>query len=126
MREIKFRAWDKVNKQMCYDLSTLSFSHEGYELTAGYYPEKGDYYELELLQFTGLKDKHGKHIYEGDIVRGLSKVGEVKFLETWSQWWVITNQDDSSFSLVKIPNHPEIYEVIGNIYENPNLLEDSK
>jgi len=107
---------------MCYDLSILSFSHEGYELVAGYYPENGDYYELELLQFTGLKDKTGKAIFEGDIVKdAYGYLFEINYKEGYARFNFrritgITN-GEMTWHILLFGG-----EVIGNIYENPELL----
>jgi uncharacterized phage protein (TIGR01671 family) len=80
-REIKFRAWDKIDKIMrqvtCYNLYDeyvrLDEDNSGNSIT-----RKID--DVILMQFTGLLDKNGKEIYEGDIVRDIvcNKVGEAK------------------------------------------------
>ena len=103
MREIKFRAWDKIQKKMIPEWFSIHKNHE----------------PLEFMQFTGLKDKNGKEIYEGDVVKG--------------DYRVIWKQKFASFGLVH-PSwlfvhyfgeaaDPEECEVIGNIYESPELLK---
>lgn len=114
-REIKFRAWDK--KYMYYDLDYLQ--SRGSIVLGG----MGDCFDLsseidlehvKLMQSTGLKDKNGKEIYEGDIVKHEYNKG----------------QSDVFFDLGRFQPFSYLgsymgseYEVIGNIYENPELLK---
>lgn len=115
MREIKFRAWDKNHKIMYpFELIELPYS-ENVNLDGQFdgLIERG----YVFMQYTGLHDKNGKNIYEGDIVKGnyLKCIGVVKYSEKFCRfqiddWATITPSD--------------IYEVIGNIYENPELLND--
>ena len=93
MREIKFRAWDKVSKKML-------------KCTGIVYPEDIERQNLVLMQYTGLSDKNGKEIYEGDIVKTDVGNREVKWL---SVGWSLLLKND--------------VEIIGNIFENSNLLK---
>ena len=119
MREIKFRAWSKKKKKMIYNwqdttnVESFGFNGNGY---------------FEIMQYTGLKDKNGKEIYEGDIL-GVSGGSGV----FWEVNWDNTKTDlpvgfvFGSFGMrSNIPQylHPSIdrLEIIGNIYENPELL----
>jgi hypothetical protein len=107
MREIKFRAWD--GKRMSID---VSLCHEGC----------GNWKDEQLMQYTGLKDKNGKEIYEGDVLKWENDaIGKVEWLH-------------DGF-VVYFPNwnraHRRLFgskkmEVIGNIYENPELLTPQK
>ena len=128
MREIKFRAWDKENKKM---MKVSSLSLENKEIAVR---ENGTYHffrmkNLELMQYTGLKDKNGKEIYEGDIIkykfpydRRLNHISPVKFLETETSFGV-KDRYGIEIPLYRITTN-NYFEVIGNIYENKNLLEE--
>ncbi len=84
--------------------------------------------DIKLMQFTGLTDKNGKEIYEGDIVqRGVDhdNPSDIK----WTPWAVGEQYDDGIGSfhhdtteLERFIGRGDVYEVIGNIYENPDLL----
>lgn len=118
MREIKFRAWDKKDKRMISNpLATDINSASNYiglnDLLIKY--ETSGYI---LMQYTGLKDKNGKEIYEGDVVksRGYNDIDEEErvFIDT-------VEFNGGAFSPICFEKC-ENFEVIGNIYENPELL----
>jgi hypothetical protein len=104
MRTIKFRAWDKNREMMInQDLSSLYTNAENYT----------------LLQFTGLIDKNGKDIYEGDILtHAFEKVIEVIF---WKGSFCSKRPTGVGLELSRF-DYPETFEVIGNIYEDPELI----
>jgi hypothetical protein len=109
-RIIKFRAWDKVNKHI---ISWKDFQELDYPFTLFAHIED---YQWELMQYTGLKDKNGKEIYEGDIVRQ----GETITSIIWESPGFIMEKP----TLVSEKIKP--IEIIGNIYENPELLKEEK
>ena len=124
MRTIKFRAWDKENKEMLEieDLHWDECTREFLIRTTMY----SDYFtpeEMMLMQYTGLHDKNGKEIYEGDIIKVKmydGKYENYKIVFRNAEFEAI-NEDDTNFIATDVWN---IYtEVIGNIYENPELLE---
>ena len=129
MREPKFRAWDKERK-IIYDVSMLQWedgkleaycvSHNPIKVHIGW-AEVGS--ELELIEFTGLKDKNGKEIYEGDVVKytypqGLASLKKVRLLE------VLWDENSEEYSAGWNIGKNFRCEIIGNIYENSNLLKE--
>lgn len=124
MREIKYRAWIEEEQRMWYSDSKkqddmiyfLLINSSGPYLSPVHHEEYDEYTEFELMQYTGLKDKNGKEIYEGDIVKcGNDAPQFVRWNETISGFGM-------SFKIGATTNIPENCEVIGNIYEHPDLL----
>ena len=114
-REIQFRAWDKVDKKFIYFM--LCNNH--YELTGIEHNESLSKHDLEdWQQFTGLKDKNGVEIYEGDIVKVNIPLNSGVFEMKWNNngFWL-----DHKDGIYTAPNK-EYLKVIGNKWENPELL----
>ena len=116
MREIKFRQWDSKNKRFHYFGFELD---EHFLFTAPVNPNR-EYYPVS--QYTGLKDSKGVEIYEGDIVTGKKRGGLIKgYLEVYDIHWFVHDHFDTLIYLGSVGD----LEVIGNIYENPELLGQS-
>ena len=131
MRETKFRAYHKERKEM-FEIASIDFEEKKAALSNGIIKLLNvDSKQFELLQYTGLKDKNGKEIYEGDIIkykfpydRRLKHISPVKFLETEASFG-IKDRYGNETQLYRITAN-NYFEVIGNIYENKNLLEENK
>lgn len=121
----KFRAWDKISKKI-FPVTTIDFdqSYVMIEEINGLLGKR-DFDEIEIMQSTGLFDKNGKEIYEDDIVRitltdGFRYVvgedGAVKY--KLGAFYILNGLDEYLIS----DFHIDDIEVVGNIYENPELL----
>lgn len=117
MREIKFRAWDTTEKKMHHELS-LMFVNDLNGVFEGL-NECG----CIVMQYTGLKDRNGKEIYEGDIVRhGLFKQDYKMVVRYWEESASFVFGDRrTKFTFGEV--HVKYLQVIGNIHDNPELLE---
>ena len=124
MTEIKFRAWDKQWKSIVRVTMILFNTNEiDFESNAG---EPKSLEHFELMQFTGLKDKNGKEIYEGDIINGLvvTYLGDSNAGLGMNAGWYLQRDDFESWVELecRCNENENNYEIIGNIYENPELL----
>jgi uncharacterized phage protein (TIGR01671 family) len=122
MREIKFRAWDGKNIKHVTILHLVGDEPGDIQTSGGEWLNGKDVF---LMQFTGLKDKDGKEIYEGDLVviRDPDKTSK-PFEIIWERdAWMLCRNGTSLFSL-GTPSM-DVTEVIGNIYENSELLNAS-
>lgn len=136
MRELKFRAWDKTENRMARNVEDLLFNSKGlYGVVLNHmgFAFRRRVKDVILEQYTGLKDKNGKEIYEGDVVRTHFSFGHEVTQEPFVIKW---NKERAMFEgskpkplendyLVTFSFFPEqrfLYEIIGNIHENPELL----
>lgn len=137
-REIKFRVWDKEKKKMG-ELLSITWQVQGEVTTISSIIVKNPSVNIAgynlyvnhavLMQYVGLKDKHNKKIYEGDIVKtpedydefGMQagEINKVVFQFGGFRLFPKYNKDAKGFWL----QDDNTFEVIGNIYENPELLE---
>ena len=137
MREIKFRAWDKAHKFMAYNKKAAISFNGRLKTNAGFRDiEETDY---ELMQYTGLKDKNGAEIYEGDILSHETNYEPYKCVMEWHDNLGSCGccyDDCKSVGFVGrvLPNTEYKYSslasgysemiIIGNKYENPDLMKD--
>ena len=132
-REIKFRAWDKANKEM-QPVEAIYFNQKSSKNII-IDDEWFSFGEVILMQYTGLKDKNGKEIYEGDIVLVATYSYEEPLLDTtctieYNPHYLIyefveIEETGERYSMLDIrDNFKSELEVIGNIYENPELLKE--
>jgi len=121
--EIKFRAWDKENKKMLYDIDNISKRYTLNEILS-----------MECygwMLYTGLKDKNGKEIYDGDILKGdgyllPSLYFIIKFgrHNNYDKCFYFANQKTGGYPLNY--EYTANVEIEGNIYENPELWEECR
>lgn len=126
MRNPKFRIWNKAKKQ--WEVKDFHLIGE-VMLLQGFPIEQLD--DLEVNQFTGLKDRHGNEIYEGDIVSCAEhypvghkpNYGDVMGAVVWHDcgWWI---GEDGEKPMMD--DTGDRVEVIGNVHENPSLLGSEK
>lgn len=132
-RELKFRAWDESRKEMITEFGLLKENmpqllqneEDGY-IFCGHSQDNGDWLEPILMQYTGLKDKNGKEIYEGDVIRQSSDLCIIEYCVGGFDCQMLVELKNGGTLRGSVYNFSflsEKYcEIIGNIYENPELL----
>ena len=121
MKDIKFRVWDNERNAMFNSKSVdIDFFEGKIEITSDTirYDEvyTDEIKDFELMQYVGCKDKNNKEIYEGDIVKTKEHIGQIIYSK--GMFFIDVKGD----FYLPIYNVSEFIEVIGNIYENPDLL----
>ena len=122
MRQIKFRAWDKQSEQM-FSVYSIEFRKNGLYVNLDTTSKANGLREswlfgdrFELMQYTGLKDKNGKEIYEADLVKHPSYPTPLRVEWDYDQWGLFDGIcNEASLN--------DECEVTGNIYENPEILK---
>ena len=125
-REIKFRAWDKECKRMLIvdEIKWPTRFNNGWienVATDGRSGSSGVWEDFELMQFTGLKDKNGKEIWEGDIIAISGAKWEIEWNFGMAAYFC---KAIGVFSVYCLTNGTaKTMEVVGNVHENPELLK---
>lgn len=134
MRELKFRAWTRRKPSMPWSQKFVAITGNGEQMVpiggtfTGVWHILGDDAEgLIIEQYTGLKDKNGEEIYEGDIVEYMTcYFGNEKRHRKVVEWGEWDSDDFGEPHNLGYFDLNEYMEVIGNIHENPELLEEEE
>lgn len=123
----KFRAYINMHKKIV-DVQEINYKHKEIVWVNGRYLEVDFFKDIELLQFTGLLDKNGVEVYEGDIVtamsEGIKAIGVVK--RRIDGYWLMypAYQNGQSWKLVVNEQGDTDVEIIGNKFKDSHLLEE--
>lgn len=118
MREIEFRAWDKYENRMYSNVESGIYQDPDEILPFHKILEFASY---EVMQYTGLHDKNGQKIFEGDIF--IMGDRNIKHIVEWHDSGFMGKQNRTLGSYVGLTYWNDRIEIIGNIHENPELLE---
>lgn len=133
----RYRAWDKIHKTMYEvdDIMSIDFGKSEISVKTLFF-ERTNYYKFDdivLMQSTGLTDKNGKEIFEGDVVTDGHTTGDIKNHPTLGFYMVDDNgierffSDDATIEDFEedVETVARILEIIGNTYTNPELAGES-
>lgn len=127
-----YKAWDSWRKRMSV-VDRIYIDTKGVRLYDDFGEYWRDFSDVDLMQSTGLKDKNYKEIFEGDIIKNGTSIVDVKSHPTLGFYTVVNGEErffGSNTSIKDFENNVEefssVTEIIGNIYENPELLEVKK
>lgn len=126
MREIKFRAWHPLAQKMA-TIDALDFMLDSYRAHAGKSSGSGHLADIELMQYTGLTDRQGKEIYEGDIVKSETDTFHGAVFFENGCFWVrecMSHVDEGLYDDREKETRWSInlnWDIIGNVYEDPEL-----
>ena len=127
-REIKFRAYHKERKEI-FEIANIDFEEKKAALMNGIIKLLNvDFKQFELLQYTGVKDKNGKEIYEGDILEFRANPFNTKYVVVWQDTaFIIESIEIRKYSekMYWLDDTEICCEIVGNIYENKNLLKEN-
>lgn len=123
----KFRIWDKKQKKLAYPNDNPYHNMEmvNYLLFVNNSNLKWDINNYELMQCTGLKDKNGELIYEGDIVKLYNQNYKIIYEQRGAYFGLYISKNETYY-LNDINTQTSNMEIIGNIYENPEQLEEKQ
>lgn len=126
-REIKFRCWDSNEKKWLKNFEIHMYDGESH-LHENYYTELNDDDEPNryiISQYIGVNDKNGKEIYEGDIIESSFYKYEIKYVKLDGGCGCGRQNSPGDGLGFNIPWYEiEKYSIVGNIFENPELIED--
>lgn len=138
-RPLKFRAWNKTHKQMWHDGGhmDLSISLDGIIGSPDSYYGQDQSDDFVIMQYTGLKDRYGFDVYQDDLVEfetyeDLVGITKDIYRVVWNGLWACWQLDNLTNRIRGVFGHPYNYEIpslsvdgtiVGNIHENPELLE---
>ena len=123
---MKFRAWDKEFNIMS-EVKSIDYRAESVELSDGE-PYLQDFSKVELMKSTGILDKDAKEIFEGDILGIETDEGKVKVNVFWDNEHALFMFESKRYNEINalgelVGDNVCPFKIIGNIYENPKLLE---